>query len=54
MTYTPRLAFENNTPEEAIAADDWANLRRTEKLVPTIFNLKHIHNTEKLPYVKIV
>jgi len=33
VTYTPRLAFENNTPEEAIAADDWANLRRTEKLV---------------------
>ena len=41
VTYTPRLMFQNGTSEADIAKDDWANLRRTEKLVPTISTLKY-------------
>ena len=33
VTYTPKLGFKNGTFEEDIAPADWANLRRTEKLV---------------------
>ena len=44
MTYTPRLMFQNGTSEADIAKDDWANLRRTEKLVPTISTLKYKSN----------
>lgn len=33
VTYTPDLAFENDTSVSAIREGDWANLRRTEKPV---------------------
>ena len=44
VTYTPRLGFQNGTFESDIAKDDWANLRRTEKLVPTITTLEYKSN----------
>jgi len=33
VSYTPSLAFQNDTSESSIAVEDWANLKRTEKLV---------------------
>ena len=33
VSYTPKLAFQNDTSVSSIAREDWANLRRTEKPV---------------------